>query len=147
MLQIVAGFYTTSFDDLTSPFITFSNTDAILAPRHRERCHGIYVFSELKLYINAEILTTSRLTILSQHNNDLWVSEVPAINTQMKILYIKSKNKSEHVWKKTKTTIPKWILLSDRNIRANRSARGRPRIFAKNKPLGVKCLRFLQMRA
>ena len=126
MLQIVAGFYTTSFDDLTSPFITFSNTDAILAPRHRERCHGNYVISEVKLYINAEILTTSRLTILSQHNNDLWVSEVPAINTQMKILYTKSNNKSEHVWrKKTKTTIPKWILLSDRNIGANRSARGR----------------------
>ena len=71
MLQIVAGFYTTSFDDLTSPFITFSNIDAILAPRHRERCHGNYVTSEVKLYINAEILTTSRLTILSQHNNDL----------------------------------------------------------------------------
>ena len=72
MLQIVAGFYTTSFDDLTSTFITFSNTDAILAPRLiRERCHGNYVISEVKLYINAEILTTSRLTILSQHNNDL----------------------------------------------------------------------------
>ena len=56
--------------------------------------------SENTLYINAEILTTSRLTILSQHNNDLWVSEVPAINTQMKILYTKSNNKSEHVWKK-----------------------------------------------
>ena len=73
----------------------------LLAPRHiRERCHGNYVIPEVKLYINAETLTTSRLTILSQHNNDLWVSEVPAINTQMKILYIKSNNKSEHVWKK-----------------------------------------------
>ena len=71
MLQIVAGFYTTSFDDLTSTFITFSNIDAILAPRHRERCHGNHVTSEVKLYINAEISTTSRLTILSQHNNDL----------------------------------------------------------------------------
>lgn len=54
----------------------------------------------MKLYINAQILTASRLAILSQHNNDLRVSEVPAINTQMKILYIKSNNKSEHVWRK-----------------------------------------------
>ena len=125
LLQIVVGFLTASFDDVTSSFITFSNTAAILAPRHRERCHDNYVISEVKLYINAEILTTSRLTILSQHNNDLWVGEVPAINTQMKILYIKSNNKREHVRRKNETTILKWILLSDKNIRANRAARGR----------------------
>lgn len=146
-------FFTASFDDVTSSFITFSNTAAILAPRHRERCHDNYVISEVKLYINAEFLTTSRLTILSQHNNDLWVSEVPAINTQMKILYIKS-NKREHVRRKNETTILKWILLSDKNIRANRAARGRhvtsrwqALYFCQKKPLGVKCLCFLQMPA
>ena len=129
----------------------------LLAPRHiRERCHGNYVIPEVKLYINAETLTTSRLTILSQHNNDLWVSEVPAINTQMKILYIKSNNKSEHVWKKknenknSKMNSLEWQEHESEPISTwqarNQQVAGLA-FLHKNKPLGAKCLRFLQMRA
>ena len=46
----------TSFNVLTSSFITFSNFVAILALRRTEGCHSNFVFSFVKLSVNAEIV-------------------------------------------------------------------------------------------